>query len=221
VAETEIRYPAWHELSGSPSFQQFNGDSLSDIIIHFRGKAGDSINRHDTARSLAIFGQNGLDTLAVLDIGTMETFQSEPFFAMDLRLGIDLIDPAVRDLSGITSYELASPSIDVGPADTTAPPPPVTMTAGVGTESRGVFHIYPNPAGLAAQVEGMDVPPGEYQVEIVAVNGHTYLRQDVVVEGSGNLFKTLDVSLVPSGYYVVRLAKAGKVTGTYPIVITR
>jgi hypothetical protein len=106
--------------------------------------------------------------------------------------------------------------LDVGKADTNDRPIPLA-----GVAERVAVRLYPNPAGTSAQMEGEDLQEGFYRVEVVAVNGQVYHREDVKVEGSKRLVETFDVRRLPSGYYVVRLERDGKAIGNYPIIITR
>ncbi|MEO5928483.1 MAG: T9SS type A sorting domain-containing protein [Candidatus Kapaibacterium sp.] len=214
VAITTITYPSWDSLSGSVAFQRINADSLADMVIYMWGRVGDTLHRHDTIRPMLVFGQHGMDTLTTLNIASVNNFQMYPFFAMKLRIGTDLVEPDLRDLSSVTSYilEPVSYAIDSSKA------PPIRET---GTSRAVNVRVYPNPTGTLAQVESESTPPGEYSVEVVAVNGEMVSRQDVTVTSTRGLFKTLNLSDVPSGYYMIRIHTATTLVGSYPIIITR
>jgi hypothetical protein len=218
VAVTAIHYPAWEHLSGAVAFNRVNlNDSLDDMTIFIRGTVGDSLHRTDTLRALTLFAQEGIDSLPVLDLVPIETFQVAPFFAMELRVGSELVEPEVRDLSGMTSYVIQPVSLGVG-----AEHHDTTITPGDSTPAQPIrLRVYPNPTGGAAQVQVDSIPPGDYSVDVVAVNGHVYLHQEVTVSMAGTLFEILDVHTLPTGFYVVRISDDAHLLGLYPIVITR
>jgi hypothetical protein len=217
VATTTIHYPAWEHFSGSVAFNRMNDDSLDDMTLFVRGTVGDSLHRTDSLRALLVFAQHGLDTLPVLDVAAIDGFQVAPFFAMELRKGSELVEPEVRDISGITSYVIEPVSLDVGGhrQDT-------AIALGDSTPAQPIrIRVYPNPTGGDAQVEIDSIPPGEYSVDVVAVNGFVVLHRSVTVPIAGTLFQTLDLHALPVGYYVVRVTSGARIFGLYPIIITR
>ena len=219
VSVTTIHYPAWDQLSGAVAFNRMNDDSLDDMTLFIRGTVGDSLHRADTLRALLVFAQEGLDTLPVLDVAPIDGFQVAPFFAMELRKGSELVEPDVRDMSGVTSYVIQPVALDLGEHH--------QDTVGQGSPGDSIpaqpirLRVYPNPTGGAAQVEVDSIPPGDYDVDVVAVNGHVYLHQEVSVTVAGALFQTLDLHALPVGFYVVRISDGGALFGIYPIIITR
>lgn len=215
--QTLISYPSWRRASVSIAFEHLNADSLVDLVIYIRGEEQDGDGEwHRVQRPLVIFGQHGLDTLDNLDLGAMERFQIEPFFGMELREDVDLTEPGIRDLSGETSWVLNPPQLDAPQA-----PAPPALLASVGTAGAATVHIYPNPTASKALIQADAIPAGEYIVEIAGVNGWVHLRTKVRTEERGNLFQSLDVRDLPSGYYIVRLTYAGTTYGTYPIIVAR
>jgi hypothetical protein len=197
-----------------------NNDSLDDMIIYIWGVTGDPDRAHDSTRALLVFGQEGLDTLDVLDVGGLEGFQVSPFIAMEMRRGTELAEPAIRDLSRVISYRLTPVPLDLA-----------RFREDGGTVSVGQLpseimpalrvRIYPNPTNAAAQLAAESIPAGVYQVDIVSANGLVVRQQAVSVSGSGKLFETLDLRSVASGYYIVRLHDRGRMLGVYPVIITR
>ncbi len=219
--QTPITYPAgWRNASASVAFEHLNADTLVDLVIHMRGEEEDGKGRWRRVRHpMVIFGQHGLDTLNDVNLGRMEGFQIEPFFAMELREGADMVEPATRDLSGQTSWILNPPKLD--PPGVPAAPAPAPL-ASIPTKGEGVIRIYPNPAASSALLSASEIVPGTYTVEVLGLNGWVHLRAETRVEPGANLFQTLDVSALPSGYYVVRLTHQGESQGTtHPIIITR
>ncbi len=219
VRETIIRYPQWRTLSGSVGFQRMNPDTLDDMVLYLWGSVNDSTGKRDTIRPLLVFGQQGLDTLAELDLGAIDAFQITPFFAMELRVGSELVEPELRDVSGVISYLLTPIAFEIHPDDTTREE---EEAPGDSTQGPPIhIRIYPNPAGYEAQVEVDSLPPGEYYVEVVGVNGLVYLQQTVSVSMSGTLFGMLDLHAMLTGYYLVRVHDGVRVFALYPILITR
>ena len=216
VKKTTITYPGWGNFSGAVAFQRLNPDTLTDIIFYIWGKTGNGQSQRDSMRAVAVFGQDALDAAHVIRVGEIGTFQDAPYFAMELRTGSELAKPGARDLSGRRSYELLPVGLDVDEADTTERAAPLA-----GTDARIAVRVYPNPADNAAQLESETIPPGRYRVEVVAVNGQVHHSEDVEVEGGKRLVETFDMRRLPSGYYVVRLQREGKIVGSYPIAVTR
>ena len=218
VKETAIAYPSWEGFAGSVAFQRFNRDTLPDIILYMWGKTGDAENRRDTMRAVVIFGQKQLGRVAAVDLGEIGVSQKQPFVAMELRVGSELVDPKARDISGRQSYELLRVDIDVEDADTTGRSAPLAGMADAAKHQ--VVRVYPNPAGTAVRVEG-SVREGLYHVEFIASHGAVARREKIEVDGTGRLMKALDVRRLPSGHYVVRIEQEGRVVGSYPVIIAR
>ena len=209
-------------LSGSVAFQRMNADSLDDMILYLWSSNGGIGESHDSTRALLIFGQEGLDTLDMLDIGAMDGFQSSPFIAMEMRKGSELVNPAIRDISGVLSYILAPVSLDLAPfrhdGDHAAG---VSPSNGASSATPLHLRVFPNPTAAAAKLSVESMPGGTYEVEIVSINGLVAHRQHVNVPTSGSLLETLDLSSLASGYYIVRLHGRSGSLGAYPVIITR
>ncbi len=217
VPFTLIQYPSWGNLRGCVSIQSFNPDTLADMLFMLRGAVGEGRNQHDSLLSLLVFGQHGLDTHRVLNLANIGPFQSYPFIAMQVRKGVQLLNRRSRSLSRAASYEIAPVGLIVDEPDTT-PHHAAARAASV--------RVYPNPASAEANVEALNVDPGSYSVEVSAANGMIVLRQQADMHSGGNLLRTLDVTELASGYYVVRIVKTGEGNAgmppeTYPIIITR
>ncbi len=212
---TSIGYPDWRELQGSVAFEQYNtNDEVTDMILYLWGKSPQT--GKDTARVVVVYGQVALDTLPVLMIGSVTSgTQTAPFFAMDLTVGRQFVDPAVRDVGGQTSFELPRVQFalrEEEPVQNIAPQQP-GMTATVTA--------YPNPAELWTRLESSPLEAGQYTITVMAVNGSVYHTQLVDVSRQGQISEELNLNDLPSGYYVVRLHRAGEYISSYPIVIVR
>lgn len=190
-----------------------DSDSLKDIVFYMWGHYVDSTGVRDSARAAILFGQASLDTLLTINLAHIVGFQSFPFFAMELKPGLGLSDPAVRDATGVTSYvvnRVARPIIiDHLKQNPASVPDPWSV------------QLYPNPAATSTQMEGRLIPPGEYMVEVISVNGSIEREQDVSVSETGELFRVIDLHDLASGYYLVRLHSKGKLFGTYPIIVRK
>lgn len=227
--ETIITYPAWDIRTASVSFQRLNNDSFADIIIHVRATTkGDDGKEQKVRRSLGIFAQRGLDSLAVISLEDIARFQAVPFFAMDLTIGSEMTKPGRRDLSSRTSYMLEPIVLDLDTISAQPMPaltmPTLAMPASAGAENGQHTHhirIYPNPTAQAIRIEAAGLAAGTYHVTVVGVNGIEQMRRDVTIAGN-EASATLDVAQVPSGYYAIRIDTGdGRTVGLYPIIITR
>ncbi len=213
---TLVQYPSWGNLRGCVSIQSFNPDTLADMLFMLRGAVGEGRNQHDSLLSLLVFGQHGLDTHRVLNLANVGSFQAYPFIAMQVRRGSQLVNRSSRSLSRKASYEIAPIGFIVDEPDTT--------THHATAQRAAAVRVFPNPASAEANVEALNVEAGSYDVEVAAANGMIVLHQQVEMTAGGNLLRTLDVTRLASGYYLVRLVDAkgtGQAIGTYPIIITR
>ena len=216
---TGFTYPNWTDLNGSVAFGPYNlNDSLQDIILYLWGTSPNT--GLDTARFLLLFGQRALDTLGVIQVAQIDSaFQSEPFIALDIDYNYYLTDPKVRDLTGVESYELRTADMVVVPVDTSggggthmaAPRDSLTTTVSV----------YPNPTELGARLQSSRLEPGTYTITVLAVNGQEYHRQTVQISAPEQLERELDLHNLPTGTYIVRLHKDGRVLGSHPIIVIR
>ena len=225
VSQTTISYPGSEQVTGSMTFQQINADTLGDLVLHIHSTVVEQGAERDSLRSVVIFGQHGLDALAEIQVGEISRFQMEPFFAMDLVKGSELINPAERDLSGRTSYELEPVDVRLDDPDST-PPPGLAPLAGAeypgAVAGTARVQIYPNPARSAIMIDAAGLQGGTYRIALLSVNGTVELREEARVEPGERLARTLDVRRIASGYYVVRIETGeGEAVATYPIIITR
>lgn len=104
VSSTSIVYPTWAGLQVSLSVDRINPeDTLSDLMFFLRWHPGgqDSV---DTVRAIVVFGGKTLVTIATLDLSTLGSSQTNPFYAKDLKVGRDLLEEEPRDLTDSYSY---------------------------------------------------------------------------------------------------------------------
>lgn len=214
---TLLHYPQWEKLTASVSATLLNNDLYEDLIITVRGKVDTGIHRRDTMRMLAIFGQLGIDTLPILQLGMLAPIQSTPFFAMELLFGTHLVEPGYREIGNAVSHTLTPITVQVVQDSIPFPPPPPIIPPPLLVDIR----ILPNPTVGTAQVEASPLPEGEYVVQVISVNGTEVHRQNVTVGASQDMLRTLRLQNVPSGWYIVRLYSNSQRIGEYPIVISR
>lgn len=217
VTETRIYYPQWTNFTAKCAVFTVNEDSLSDIVVHMWGKFEDSTGTKDTLRSLVIFGQHGLDTLQGVNFDSMEVMQAEPFFAMQLRTGIDLVSPSLRDPTGMVSYILNPIKVNVKRKKQKALDVPVYSPPTTGISIR----IFPNPTATTTNLFIENVPAGEYTVEIVAVNGQRVFQKGLILSDQGTSERTIQLDEVPSGYFFLRLVNNRLIVASYPLIIVR
>lgn len=217
VAVTQLLYPVYPEFSGSVTFLDLNpNDTLTDMLFFLWGTVDTAATEPDTGRAVVIFGQPALSTISTISIDQIGALQTSPFVAQDVAVGIDLVEPAVRDLSDVESYRLEP--LDVTVVDTSGSPPPKPIITLVSDSME--VRIYPNPSLYTATIEA-DLPAGSYTARVIGVNGQVYNEQDLVLETKGTLWRTLDVGPLASGYYIVQILRDGSVAGAYPFIIRR
>lgn len=225
-AATVITYPAWGSLAGSVAFGRYNAnDSLADMLLTVWGtveqQQGSSVVLRDTARCLFLFG-GVLDSLDAIDLGAVTATLGDaaprptPYAAYVARPGIELAKAGARDLSGRMSYELPSIILADTPPDTSQ-----HNATHEGTPNALALRVFPNPAATAATITAFAMPAGAYLVEIVGADGAAVLRQDVRLDVSGDLLRTVDVARLPSGYYMARITSNGRLLTARPIIVTR
>jgi Secretion system C-terminal sorting domain len=218
---TEFRYPRWKHITGSVSFVQMNEDTLADMVLLLWGRYEHGNTRRDSSRALLVPGQQGIDSIRTVNLESIGRFQSEPYFALELVEGTDIINPSVREFSGLKSFELKSMELDVRQRrDSLGPQVPIPV-AGVAVETPVTVRLFPNPASNSTSVVAGSIAPGIYTIEVISANGQPALRREIEVASSRDLLSTIDVSDLASGYYVVRLSSREKFLGSYPIIVTR
>lgn len=210
---TMFKYPVYPRFAGSVSFLQLNpGDSLTDMLFFLWGRNDSTGVEPDTGRAVAIFGQAALSTLPFIDFSQIQTgFQTVPFLAQDVQHNIHLTEPQVRDLSDVESYLLAPFNVNVQGA-----PPPIVTQVNDSIEVR----IYPNPSIYTATIEAA-LPAGSYTAKVVGVSGQVFEEQTISLQSNETLWRSIDVSRLVSGYYVVQLLREGASVGSYPFLIKR
>ncbi len=226
VKQTQFLYSHADLRGGSVAFQRINHDSLMDVVMYLRtidpNRPGRGPEGSATSiRSLVVFGQHGLDSIATIDVGEIDRFQAAPFFAMDLVIGSELTSPGIRDLSDQISYVLEPVNLDLDPdMPDSMPSAPRLMAA--TDKAQATVRIYPNPISNTVRVAAEGIQDGEYRIQLVSVNGDLVMQENVRLHPGESLQRTLDVQRIPNGYYVVRIESAkGATIGFRSVIIAR
>ncbi len=224
--QTTITYPDhWDIRGGAVAFQHLNDDSLIDIVLHLRGTLANdrtddaSDDPREQRRAIALFGQQGLDTIPLIALEELRRFQTHPFVAMELVVGSELTHPAVRDLSGQTSYLLEPIALRINEPEASRL---LAASSVAGLEQHAIaIQVVPNPSSTALRVEATGITGGAYRLELVSLSGAVEQRTTITLAPGERLGHTLEVAQVPSGSYVVRIgSEQGTLASTAPIIIT-
>lgn len=216
-SEISYQYVDWDKFHGRVNLLNMNQDTLLDIVLVLSGQICDTLeNCIDTVVSIVLFGQRGLDTVSLFNIAEIDTYQIQPYVAMNMRMEHEFTEAKIRDISGVVSYEVNNIDIDVNKPS--GDPPPIIPTD--VTDIKPEVRIYPNPAIYYTNLELNQTPPGTYIVQIITLAGKLEQEQKIDIKVYGGLIRQIDLSKVPSGLYILKLADvAGKFKGTYQIIV--
>lgn len=220
VPQSEIKYPVWGNMKGNISFEKINKDTIMDMMLAFTGVSLDTVPQK-YKRILAVFGQDYLDTMHIIDISGIDSFQVHPFIALNLLPGQQLISPGQRDISKGTSYilpRLNFPVRDTSGDSTAMHSTPGSLVSGVAEKSHS-FRVYPNPAAYFITVEAVTLPQGTYFIEINNSAGLLVSKQEVQVPSNGELLRRLDLRSIATGYYLLKIRTNEKMLGAYQILV--
>lgn len=238
VAVTHLLYPTtWASLGGSASFLRYNkNDGIVDMVLFLWGEvpvsqggsspqggepsSGGTPTLQPVSRAVVLFGGTGMDALTVLPIEALSyPFSSTPVVSMDLRVGTELVEPRVRDYTGIESHELLPVAFLPQQG---APPIPETPPSSADIRSAQYsVSIYPNPTELMARLQSAPLEAGSYSIVVATVNGMEVRRQLVELPVGGELQQELLLAGLPSGMYMVRLYKSGMIVSSQPMMVVR
>ncbi len=208
VPQTTFSYPSWTVLSGSGSTSAINADTLQDILLFIKGRAGSPL--HDTSRVLIIGGGASLHLQSTVNIASLPASQSSPFYSSDLADGSGFTRSGIVDPTGHQSWKFAL----------SFPPQPIATH--VREVPGWTVRLYPNPTnGVETQLAGQNVPAGRYTVSVYSLQGSPLLEQSIDVDNSGEFLRTLDLHTLASGTYTVRLAGTHADVFTYSLVLIR
>lgn len=209
---TLFTYPAWKGMGGSAAFERINADSLDDIVLYMWGRIGTGAEERDTMASFIIFGQKKLGSVLTVGTASIDESKKDKFHSKRVRRGQELTHPAVRDISGKTSFILERLDMDVEDS-----------TRGEILASGDVawVEVYPNPAESSTTLVVDRLDPGDYTVSVTSMDGAEQLHHSVSIGQSTRLLQSLDLHALPSGRYLVQVRQHAKIVATYPIVVVR
>ena len=134
--------------------------------------------------------------------------------ATKLRLGIELRDNKIRDLSYRPSYTLRDHSyIDTTDYGQQGTPLSVPDT------NHALIRVYPNPSSGFTNLELQSIPEGNYKVKIFSASGILLLEHDINIETTCDITKRINIENLASGSYHLLLSLGTKVLGSYKIII--
>jgi hypothetical protein len=216
VQKTIIEYPEWLYISGACSIDDFNNDTMTDILLVIWGKLQvDSLNLKDTSTSITIFGRRGLDTINNINITSLDSFQTSPVSSIKMRIGKEFTESRIRDLSYRPSYVLE----DIHVQDTSSNPP--RIPAEQENDDIQCIKVYPNPAQNLVNIEITKQKPGLYEIKFFSVEGfqlYDYCRK---VTTNKDLRETINIESLSSGLYFVRIDRNKEMIGIFKLIIIR
>lgn len=219
----KFEYPDLSHLSSY--FAVFNmntNDTLNDITIYYYGRIyTDSTNYTETKKVVTIFGQPGLDTIETIKIDSIETFQTEPFIGIRLRIGNE-ITKSKRIDNQKRAFIVNKINLDINnPVKDSIVDylPPKMATNRI--ISKDDFIIYPNPSSDYVIVENTSIDEDNIDViiKISDVIGRVYKSFDTRFAKGEKI--TLNISELPPGSYLVQIQKGFSTNICYNLVITR
>jgi hypothetical protein len=218
VPVTILEYPNWNNLEGTFALEKYNQDTLYDIILYIKGTTIDTNSGYvNHYRALAIFGQNGIDSIPIIKISEIDSIQSLPFYARNLIMGTDLINPEVRDPSGKKSYKFNRCYLDLSPQDTSEiPPAPIISSI---KEDQVMIKVFPNPAIHTLNIEIEQIPAGIYSFKLISLQGNEILNETKFIHDINQYLNSINIKELTAGFYYLIVQKEFKVIGSYSIIV--
>lgn len=217
---TYLKYPGWGSFTGSSAMFQTDPDSLDDLMLYMWGNAGSEENPLDTGTTVVVFGQHGLNTIDTITVQSIDMVQYDPYYARHLVVGMDFIEPDVRDISGDTSYILRKiPARE----DDNQQSPIASANPGEGSVvARQVrVSVHPNPVKRYAVVSADMLHGSSCIITMHTSDGSEVLRKEAGINASGGVNETLDLENISSGAYVIRIQVSGASIGDCPVMVVR
>ncbi|MBS3999989.1 MAG: T9SS type A sorting domain-containing protein [Desulfobulbaceae bacterium] len=216
VDTTRFIYPNWEKLRINYMVSKFNQDTIIDMIFIISGKIPIDTNTYkDTAVTILIFGQCGLDTIPEINLTYIAQQQIFPFKARHLTHGQDFVKCTLRGESHRSFYEM--PKL----YDELLPPPP-GKHACVNCEHK--FHIsaklFPIPTdnNINLLLTGLD--KGKYLLRIVNLSGLTVHTQMINVD-SDNQQYSIQPNNIATGVYLLMVEQEGITIYSQKFIISK
>jgi hypothetical protein len=207
---TRFLYPDWAASGASISISDMNADSLADMVLYLWGTDRD--DRASTRSiSVILFGSPGADTVGSIDLASPNTVRPGALVPVPLAARGFLVDPAVRDHTGIASFvrlPVAVPSNEL----------PLPETPGTVSGAATVT-LYPNPASGKVKIVAAGLRAGGCTITTMDLEGKTIRTIPGDISRDGRLALTLDLESLPSGYYIVRIDDSRQTIKSLPLLV--
>jgi hypothetical protein len=215
---TEFIYPGYYigGIRTPVSVTRYNQDTLPDILFTIRGKVKKGQDTLEAMTTIAVFGQSQLYSQSMIILGDIKNHQKKPFQAIVLAENTHLKHKGKRDLSGNTSYEL--PRINLSTSDTSSAEERKDGERTIAGKLN--MNIYPNPAIYTTNLTASKVPAGSYRVRIVASDGREVVSSTIRLETEGDIIRSIDVSQLPTGFYMMLVSRDSQFLGSYPVIVS-
>ncbi len=225
VSYTEIVYHTdWYNLIVATNLDYMNNDTIMDIGLFMGGNVVDTnITVGDSLRArvkkVLIFGQSGLDTIPFINVFDIDTFQVEPFTAMQMRFGHELINPNYRELNNSISYEFKTIDLDLTDPNITAPP---LIRSNIELkENEYELNFFPNPVREIANIEIKGFPLGNYKLRIYDELASVVLEKSIRITSRAFFKDKYNISKLPSGAYYLFIEGESRKIGPVKFIIIK
>jgi len=216
VQKTILDYPNWTDIRIRGNFDDINSDTVKDIIIVMWGKVTvDSVTYKDTAESFVLFGKRAFDTLMSVSLTNFPTFRETPYVAAKYRIGHEYEHGKKREYSYITSYTMEESMWK----DTVVEKPYADIPRAL--ELKPNMKVYPNPSIFYLDVEVDQIPPGEYELRFINMQGMGVISQAILTDEKEKISQRINTDGLPNGAYLIIVTKGSKMIGKYQIIILR
>lgn len=208
---TEFIYPDWDLAGVSISVSSLNRDTLSDMVFYLWGRARSGEMAQTRSAALVICGSPRADTLVTIDLGRVITARENLAGSYQITTGTHLVDPAIRDYSGVESYVRLPLTLS----------PPDRPLPDVAAPEAGLpqVRLQPNPADDNVKINASGLTPGPCSVVTVDLEGRQIRSEPGKIGGDGRLLMSLNLEGLPSGYYIVRIESGERAGVSLPLLV--
>lgn len=181
--ETMLSMPSWGMAGAMVAVLDDTG-----LLISVSGRS--PATGADTTACLVLDGPRArLST--TLDLGRYDSS------LRPLRIGSELVDPAMRDLSGRFSYRFVPNAINV------------RQSSPLMSETRIEMRVYPIPAQSMLRISLRHCPAGALVITLHSLHGDLLRRLQPAGSTGSDVVIEVDISDIPTGPYFVRATSDG------------
>jgi hypothetical protein len=211
VPYTEFIYPNWANFRCRVSIANFSTDTLMDIVFYMWGKVPNADSTlKDTATALILLGRRGMDTISVLRLGEFGKNDTVNSCFQELRMGMELTDSKIRDISYRPSWILNKIQNNEGRQNIKKPDEIQQVSS---------MRVYPNPAVYYTNLEITNIDKGDYRVQLISLEGSVVQEQRMSVNSANELITKLDLTDIATGYYLIKITTDTRLIGTYKLLV--